>query len=358
MANKKEGTGKKVFGGIAVALALILVGGVCGGLLQHHYKWGEEPKVEEPGGEEKPGEDSSGGGVIFNEPEGNGMQLTATKLLSSEYDEYGVSELAETAYTLTATVTPANAMNKEVDWSVSFVDPTSAWASGKSVTEYVTVTPSADGALTATVENLDAFGAQIKITVASRFNADVKAETTVDYAKRITASNLKISRAAAHGSGYDFTEGMDPMPYLHPCMEHSTDLVTTTYTYTYGIGTTEDEFSTEITLSLTTAFITKAANAGITVAPHTKTLNESGFSLGQDFCKEFFGESNVTDVTKLEKLYNLIRTDWGLTKVFTLNITCTGEYSAFTKKIDFSCSETRLYVPASSVNVNFPAVVF
>ena len=130
------------------------------------------------------------------------------------------------------------------------------------------------------------------------------------------------------------------------------------YTYTYGIGTTEDEFSTEITLSLTTAFITKAANAGITVAPHTKTLNESGFSLGQDFCKEFFGESNVTDVTKLEKLYNLIRTDWGLTKVFTLNITCTGEYSAFTKKIDFSCSETRLYVPASAVNVNFPAVVF
>lgn len=131
---------------------------------------------------EAPSEDV-GGGVIFNEPEGNGMQLTARKLLSSEYDEYGVSELAETAYTLTATVTPANAMNKEVDWSVSFVDPTSAWASGKSVTEYVTVTPSADGALTATVENLDAFGAQIKITVASRFNADVKAETTVDYAK-------------------------------------------------------------------------------------------------------------------------------------------------------------------------------
>ena len=336
-------------------LSLVLGAGIGAGVyaIKEQITHGGNERVEM----EAPSEDV-GGGVIFNEPEGNGMQLTATKLLSSEYDEYGVSELAETAYTLTATVTPANAMNKEVDWSVSFVDPTSAWASGKSVTEYVTVTPSADGALTATVENLDAFGAQIKITVASRFNADVKAETTVDYAKRITASNLKISRAAAHGSGYDFTEGMDPMPYLHPCMEHSTDLVTTTYTYTYGIGTTEDEFSTEITLSLTTAFITKAANAGITVAPHTKTLNESGFSLGPDLCTEFFGESNVTDVTKLEKLYNLIRTDWGLTKVFTLNITCTGEYSAFTKKIDFSCSETRLYVPASAVNVNFPAVVF
>ena len=47
MAVKKTGESKvkKVVGGIAVALALILVGGVCGGLLQHHYKWGEEPKA-------------------------------------------------------------------------------------------------------------------------------------------------------------------------------------------------------------------------------------------------------------------------------------------------------------------------
>lgn len=28
---------------------------------------GEEPKVEEPGGEEKPGEDSSGGGEVSTE---------------------------------------------------------------------------------------------------------------------------------------------------------------------------------------------------------------------------------------------------------------------------------------------------
>ncbi|MFQ9739342.1 MAG: hypothetical protein ACLR06_17805 [Christensenellaceae bacterium] len=50
--------------------------------------------------------------MIFNKPEGNGMQLTTTKLLSSEYDEYGVSELAESAYTLTATITPSDATNK------------------------------------------------------------------------------------------------------------------------------------------------------------------------------------------------------------------------------------------------------
>ena len=133
---------------------------------------------------EAPSEDV-GGGVIFNEPEGNGMQLTARKLLSSEYDEYGVSELAETAYTLTATVTPANAMNKEVDWSVSFVDPTSAWASGKTVTDYVTVMPTSEGSLTARVECKAAFGTQIVVTVTSRENRSASATCTADYQQRL-----------------------------------------------------------------------------------------------------------------------------------------------------------------------------
>ena len=59
MASKKEGTGKKVVGGIALGLVLILLGGVAGGLLQHHYKWGEdEPTVEEP---EDPKDEASAG---------------------------------------------------------------------------------------------------------------------------------------------------------------------------------------------------------------------------------------------------------------------------------------------------------
>lgn len=90
MANKKEGTGKKVFGGIALGLVLILLGGVAGGLLQHHYKWGEEPKVEEPGGEEKPGDNSSGGGEVSTEAGvSHGIKLAAVKLASSEYEDYG-----------------------------------------------------------------------------------------------------------------------------------------------------------------------------------------------------------------------------------------------------------------------------
>ena len=96
--NKKEGTGKKVIGGIALGLVLILLGGVAGGLLQHHYKWGEdEPTVEEP---EDPKDEDPTGGTEIDSGEEKGVKLSVRKLMSSEYEEYGVSALAEDAYKL------------------------------------------------------------------------------------------------------------------------------------------------------------------------------------------------------------------------------------------------------------------
>lgn len=170
-------------------LSLVLGAGIGAGVyaIKEQITHGGNERVEM----EAPSEDV-GGGVIFNKPEGNGMQLTATKLLSSEYDEYGVSAIAETAYTLTATITPSDATNKKVDWSIAFKNASSTWASGKTVTDYVTVTPSADGALTAVVACLQPFGEQIKVTVTSQDNAEAKAEVSVDYVKRLTGAGLSI----------------------------------------------------------------------------------------------------------------------------------------------------------------------
>ena len=97
---------------------------------------------------------------------------------------------ASEGITLTATVSPETADNKAVDWSVSFVNPSSSWASGKTVTDYVTVTPTSDGALTANVNCLKAFGEQIKVIVTSRANPKATAECTLDYARRIVDTAL------------------------------------------------------------------------------------------------------------------------------------------------------------------------
>ena len=134
---------------------------------------------------EAPPEEVGGGGVIISESEGSGMQLTATKLSSSEYAENGVSAIAESAYILTASVTPSDAGNKAVDWAIGFKNANAAWASGKTVTDYVTVMPTSEGSLTARVECKAAFGTQIVVTVTSRENRSASATCTADYQQRL-----------------------------------------------------------------------------------------------------------------------------------------------------------------------------
>ncbi len=68
--------------------------------------------------------------------------------------------------TLTATVLPETAENKAVDWSVEWDNTENK----TDVTEFVTVTPSADGSTTATVTCYKAFTGNIIITVTTREN--------------------------------------------------------------------------------------------------------------------------------------------------------------------------------------------
>lgn len=141
----------------------------------------------------------------------NGVKLSVRKLSAEEYADNGVSPMAETAYTLTATVLPENADNKQVDYAVTWKNAAATWASGKTVTEYVTATQATDGALTATVECLQAFGEQITVTVTSRDNAAAKAVCTVDYIRRVTSFDIAMSgKTQAPNSNFgDFYGGFD-----------------------------------------------------------------------------------------------------------------------------------------------------
>jgi len=85
---------------------------------------------------------------------------------------------------LTATVSPENATDKTVDWTIAFENPQSSWAEEKNVTDYVTVTPTANGALTADVQGLQAFQEKIIVTATSRVNAKATASCVIDYATR------------------------------------------------------------------------------------------------------------------------------------------------------------------------------
>lgn len=93
---------------------------------------------------------------------------------------------------LTATVTPANVDDVAFDWSISFADPGCEWASGMTVTDYVTLAV-ADDTMSANISLVAPFGAQIVVRATLRSDADLYAECTVDYLKHVAKFDIGFS---------------------------------------------------------------------------------------------------------------------------------------------------------------------
>lgn len=140
------------------------------------YGWfDEEPAAEQQPDGEETGDDV--GGMVTQVQNSSLMTLSAVATTAAESS-------VESSTLLTATVAPGDANNQQVDWEIYFANPESEWASGKELSDYVTLTPTSDGALTATVNCLQAFGEQIIVKVISRDNPNATATCTVDYVKK------------------------------------------------------------------------------------------------------------------------------------------------------------------------------
>ena len=175
---------------------------------------------------------TASGGAIIGESTGNGVALMSAKIAPEDFAANDISPMAETAYTLTATITPDNADDKTVDWSVAFVNPASEWATGKTVTDYVTVTPTSNGALTATVECLQAFGEQVVVTVASRDNEGVTATCTVDYVKKVNGMELTLKKGEEVVTAFDIYRTMTSYSFI-PTVQWSDGTIEYDSTYYY-----------------------------------------------------------------------------------------------------------------------------
>ena len=182
MSNYNDNSWSDKFSWIITVIAMVLVAILSIGLLCALFI---QPQEGEPEAEPKDG-------AVISETAEHGVSLMSAKIAPAAYAANGVSVLADTAYTLTASVEPDYAGEKTFDWSIKFEDGSSSWANGKSVTDYVTVTPSSDGADTATVECKQAFGERILVTCTSRDYTGLSATCTVDYAQRITGMDVTL----------------------------------------------------------------------------------------------------------------------------------------------------------------------
>lgn len=157
MSKKQKNTGVKALCSVLIILLIATIGiAIPSKGFTDWSKFKKNPQVEQP---DKPGEEQKPGGgdnIDVEQIETNGVLLS---MATATADDGTVSKI------LTATVTPENAENKTVDWSIYWADD--AQLKDKDISEYLTLTPTADGALTATVTCKKSFRgsvAYIKVT--------------------------------------------------------------------------------------------------------------------------------------------------------------------------------------------------
>ena len=255
---------------------------------------------------------------------------------ASEYD----------SVTIQATIKPDNATNKSVSWSVAFVNPTSAWATGKNVTDYITVTPQSEGSNIATIDCLRPFGEQVKITVVSESNRNAKAECVVDFAQRIQKVSFEVQCPEEDYSLMGFS--MDAL-YLDVGLDW--DLWIDEPTREYTDYTVEDVFDPEL-LIYSNEEILQELNAatGLNLGKAVLAMDRSEGAIYGSLLSALEGE-DLNNPESYNKLNNWLmeNSDKAL---FTLHYKALGNRSTYEVEIPIYINASQLNVLVTEITLN------
>ena len=171
---------------VLTLISFILVGVMLAGII---CGWFEKKETEE----EQAGVPAYS--FIVGNGEGNRMSLTSVRN----------SAVTGESVTITATVEPDNeAENTGVDWTAAWKNAESVWASGKSVSDYVTLTPGGEdyaASKSVTLENLQPFGEQIIVKATARDDPEITATCTADYAQKPVNFSLSFGEVSCNFGG-------------------------------------------------------------------------------------------------------------------------------------------------------------
>lgn len=170
--------------------------------------------------EEKQGDSTS---MFVSEIE-NSVFLTLS--MGENSSESSNAKYVQGSIDLVATVTPNDCFNKACIFEFAWQDSESAWAVGKNVEDYLTVTNVNDYSIN--VKSEEAFGEPVVVTVTSVDNLNATASCTLQYLKRIMNVNLNLSGDAVSG------ESLKKISFGED--------ITVSYEVVYGVGTIQGEF--------------------------------------------------------------------------------------------------------------------
>ena len=367
-----SGLGWKI---LSLFLALIIVAGVITGVV--FWQKGnitftpieqEQPNDEDetPDDGEQPTDDEQGGAII-GEVQESGVSLMVARIPVSEFAASGVSALAETAYTLTATVSPSNATNTTLDWSVAFVNPSSSWATGKTVTDYVTVAPVGGVPTQATVSCLQPFGEQIKVVVVSRDNSEAKAECLVDYVARLEKTTVTY-QANSSISGdtalvLDGTNSASNFPSVKVALSTSAKKNVSFSYETSDVYTLENEYTTTVVVAPSQGAY-EILDSFYSIDPRGNSLDISdGLTPNQSFFVSLFGSEAGNNQSTLYGVANGLKNGWansGIKYAFVATVTTTGKYldENIVDTYYFSYDSADVGVSVSNVTLDSSSILF
>lgn len=300
-------------------------------------------------------------GFEVNAGQESGISFLTTTIAESDYEAYGVSAQAESALTITATVTPEYATNIALDWSVAFADPASEWATGKTVTDFVTVSPIEDGANTAVVTNYGAFGEQIIITVTSRENGAISASCTADYAEKID----KYQYVGLTAGSYVNTENPDEEYHTfwevgkNYGVQFSKDSTAYRISFVSSNYTVADTFTYAVEVKMNDALVSAfsaelekiAGNFDVSVLQRYTEVTWGGFWFAN------FG--TVAEIQKYFEAYeNVLRTLGAGAEIGTVRVTATGEYSTHTEEFAILIHDLSVTVAVENVSLSDTNLTF
>lgn len=259
---------------VAVVLALVAAAYVTISLVFGSWNpaaWTEirQGQIKDPAEPDEGDNDNTQGGGLVDVTEENGIKLMSAQIDPADFEENGISPAADTAYTLTASVN-ANALDKSVIWAVAFQNPSSTWASGKSIADYATIAPTTTNGLTANLTIKQAFGERIVVKVAANLDITINATCNVEYLKKMTSFTATLNPSlAADKTGRLYVGDINNTVSINP---------------TYGTGTVSGTIS--------------ACKTTFTVHNTTKsridTLMTNGNGTSSFFCQSSFSCSGLT----------------------------------------------------------------
>lgn len=282
-------------------------------------------------------------GLIHQMPERIAFRMATTLAASPS------STAAYDSVMLEATLEPETADDKTVDWSVAFVNPSSSWAQGKRATEYVTVTPTQDGATTATVTCIEDFGAQIKVVVKSRDNENAKAECTVDFVKRIQSVAFNMAGVAFTSAAPSVTIPIgiyDPVNYAKPVITYSDYTIDDTFTVLDGKG------DARLSLSMSETELRDQMGVSYMLMVRYPPYFSAGTNTPSFFSYLYDpGDDSYATTEQCNKI-----AQWMLAKgnycLFNLNWSAAGKYSSFDCKIPIYYTQEGLKTRVTGIKLN------